>query len=181
MPKPLFRRVLAKDWDNVPAPIATIHEIGDGVTWHGAATVLAGPSLLARMVSVIGRLPPSAENVSLTVQMIPDGSGETWLRRFGTHPMSSLLIPGRAPGTINETLGGITAYLRLHANAHGILQTLEGMRLCGIPLPKVLWPDLKIEESAVGDTYRFLVAISIWGIPLLRYEGHLETKTTNES
>ncbi|ODR94969.1 hypothetical protein AUC70_04150 [Methyloceanibacter stevinii] len=87
---------------------------------------------------------------------------------------------GLGPGTIEETLGGVTVRLRLLPDAQGVQQITEDVRLAGIPLPKLFWPRLDIRESADGDLYLFDVAMHLWGRLLLRYDGRLETRVDHE-
>ncbi len=180
MQPPLFHRVLGEDAERVPAVILAVHDIGDGAVWHGEATVEAGRSLLARLVRSCLALPPPNDRVPLSVEMTPAGDGEIWHRRFGAHSMASRLTPGSAPGTIDERLGGVTVRLRLLPDAQGVRQITEGVRLIGIPLPKLFWPTLDVRESADDDVYRFNVAMHLSGSLLLRYEGHLETRVGHE-
>lgn len=180
MQPPLFHRVLGRDVERVPAVVLAVHDVGDGAIWHGEVTVETGRSPLARLVHSCVGFPPPADRVRLTVEMTPAGDGEIWRRQFGAHEMTSRLLPGSAPGTIEETLGGVTVRLRLRPDARGVEQITENVRLAGIPLPKLFWPTLDIRESADGDVYRFEVAMHLWGSLLLRYDGHLETQVDHE-
>jgi hypothetical protein len=98
----------------------------------------------------------------------------------GAHSMASRLTPGSAPGMIDERLVGVTVRLRLLPDAQGVRQITEGVRLIGIPLPKLFWPTLDVRESADDDVYGFNVAMHLSGSLLLRYEGHLETRVDHE-
>ena len=175
MQPPLFHRVLDDDWGRIPAAIVAVHDIGDGKVWHGAATVTAGSSLLARLVRALAGFPPSAEIVPLTVEMTPNAGGEIWRRRFGDHLLTSRLGPGRAPGTVKETLSAVTVSMRLVPDERGVQQVTESVHLLGVPLPRLLWPALDVREGADGDQYLFRVAMHLWGALLLRYEGYLQT------
>lgn len=180
MQPPLFHRVLGEDVERIPAAILAVHAIGDGAVWHGEATVETGRSLLARLVCTCVGFPPSADRAPLMVEMTPAAGGEIWRRRFGAYAMTSRLVPGPAPGTIEEKLGGVTVCLRLRPDARGVQQITENVRLAGIPLPSLFWPTLDIRETADGDVYRFDVAMHLWGSLLLRYEGYLETQVAHE-
>jgi len=180
MQPPLFHRVLGEDVELIPTAIVAVHDLGGGVIWQGEATVETGRSLLAHLVRSCIGLPPRVDRVPLTVEMTPAGDGEIWHRRFCAHSMTSRLTPGSAPGTIDETLGGVTVRLRLLPDARGVRQITEAVRLMGIPLPKLFWPTLDVRESADGDVYGFNVAMHLWGGLLLRYKGHLETRVDHE-
>jgi len=180
MRPPLFHRVMGETLASLSAPVVAIHDVGEGKTWHGKATVEAGRSPLARLVGSAVGFPPNAQSVPLTVEMVPYGDGEHWLRRFGDIPLSSYIEPGPTPGTIEETMRGVTVCLRLDVEDGGLRHVPIGVRLFGIPLPKVLWPALDVGEGADGETYRYNVAMHLWGMLLVRYAGHLETQERDD-
>ena len=134
-----------------------------------------GPSLITKVVRAIAGLPPAGEHVPVTVEMTANGNGEIWRRKFGEFPLDTRVRPGQAPGTIEETLGPVTATLRLVPDGTGVRQIPEGYRLLGVPLPGFLWPDLDVRESAEGGVYRFKVVMRLWGVLIQSYEGWLET------
>lgn len=175
MPPPLFHRAYGADLACIPAPILRVHDIGGGRTWRGEATIGIGPSLLAKVVCAAAGLPPAADTVPVTVEMTPDGHGESWRRRFGSFPLDTTVRAGREPGTVEEKLGAMTATLRLAPDETGVRQIPERYRLFGISLPKFLWPELDVRESAEGGIYRFKVAMRLWGTPIQSYEGWLDT------
>lgn len=110
----------------------------------------------------------------ILIHMQPDGDGETWRREFAGHPLTTHLRAGRTPGTIEEALWPVTAVLQLEPDKDGVQQVLIGLRLFGLLLPRFLWPDLDVRESAEGDRYRFRVVMKLGGVPLEAYEGWLE-------
>jgi len=171
---PLFHRAYGDALAWLPRPIVQVHDIGTGKTWRGEATISAGSSLLAKVVRAGASFPPAADAVPVTVEMIPTDEGETWRRRFGDFPLNTSLRAGRTPGTIEETLGPVTAILRLVPDKSGVTQIPEGYRLLGLSLPRFLWPVLDVRESAEGGKYRFKVAMHLWGALIQGYEGWLE-------
>jgi Domain of unknown function (DUF4166) len=78
---------------------------------------------------------------------------------------------GRLPGTVEERLGAVTATLRLAADGTGVQQIPDGYRLLGVTLPRVLWPELDVRESAEDGIYRFKVVMRLWGVLIQSYEG----------
>lgn len=179
MRQPLFHRVLGDMLELLPSPIATIHDIGEGTTWHGIAKVTAGTAPLARLVGALAGFPRTAESVPLSVQMVPHGDGEIWRRQFGDAPLSSRLRTGPEPGTIEETMSGVTVRLRLVPEDGGLRHAPLGVRLFGLSLPRLFWPRLDVRETAEGQDYRYSVAMHLWGMLLIRYEGHLDTRAKN--
>lgn len=170
----LFHRAYGEALTRIPRPIVQIHDIGGGKTWRGEAAITMGTSLLAKVVGAVAGFPPPADAVPVTVEMTPAGECEIWRRRFGDSPFDTRVRAGKRPGTIEETLGAVTAILRLVPDDSGVQQIPEGYRLLGIPLPRILWPELDVRESAKGGRYRFKVAMRLWGVPIQRYEGWLD-------
>lgn len=175
MRPPLFHRAYGAALERIPQPIVRVHDIDSGRTWRGQATIAVGSSLIAKAVRAAAGLPPAGDQVPLAVEMTPDGDGEIWQRRFGNFPLNTRVCAGRVPGTVDERLGPVTATLRLAADETGVQQIPEGYRLLGVSLPKVLWPQLDVRESAEGGIYRFKVVMRLWGVLIQNYEGWLET------
>jgi len=174
MRPPLFHRAYGEALARLPAVIVRIHDIGAGRTWHGEVSVTAGSSFIARLVRAVTALPPASGSVPISVEMRPDGDGETWHRRFADHSLTTHLRLGRTPGTIEEKLWPATAVLHLEPDEAGVQQVLIGFRVFGLPLPRLLWPTLDVRESADGGRYRFKAAMKLGTMPLETYEGWLE-------
>jgi Domain of unknown function (DUF4166) len=174
MRMPLFHRAYGEALATLPDAIVRVHDIGTGKTWRGTATITTGNVLLARMIGVIAGFPPAADAVKLTVEMTPDGTGEVWRRRFGDFSLDTRLRPGKAHDTIEETLGAVTAILRLVPDRTGVQQVPVGFRMFGVPVPRKLWPRLDVRESAEGGRYAFKVAMWQFGMLIQRYEGWLD-------
>jgi hypothetical protein len=171
---PLFHCAYGGALPYLPAPILKVHDIRAERTWHGEARVTRGDSLAARFVCWLLRFPPEGE-VPLQVTMAPDGTGESWKRRFGDHPMTTRLAPGKLAHTVEETLAPITLVSRLDADGSGVNQVPVGLRLFGIELPRILWPQITARESSEGPRYRFMISIALpWNAPLVHYEGWLD-------
>ncbi len=77
-------------------------------------------------------------------------------------------------------MSGVTVCSRLNVKDGGLRHVPIGVRLLGIPLPRVVWPTLDVREDADGETYRYSVAIHLWGMLLVRYAGHLETRERHD-
>jgi hypothetical protein len=174
---PLFHRLYGDALARLPLPIVKLHDIAGPRTWYGQAEVRQGCSLAARLICGVLRFPAAAARVPLTVTMAPDGDGEIWRRAFGVHVMATTLRVGPLPGTVEERLWPFAATSRLDADATGVTQVLIGLSVLGAPLPRLLWPKLKVRESAEGARYRFSVEAAFpWGAPICQYQGWLETE-----
>jgi hypothetical protein len=171
--EPLFHRAYGEALAFLPAPIIKIHDIQASRTWRGEVRVTQGRSLAARALARLLRFPPEGD-LPLQLTMTAGRDGEIWERRFGAVPFDSVLRLGVVPGTVEETIWPFTAVSRLDVDAKGVDQVLVGMRLCGIRLPRPLWPKLEVRESADGPPYRFSVSAWMpWGALIGCYEGFL--------
>ena len=62
----------------------------------------------------------------------------------------------------------------MHASKEGAHFELIKHTLCGIPVPRMLWPRIETRESDVEGSYAFLaVARTFTGALLVRYAGRL--------
>jgi hypothetical protein len=80
----------------------------------------------------------------------------------------------RPTGWIVERFGILDFDLLVQVADERLTLSMCGMRCCGLPLPRVLWPTIEATESEEEGRFRFDVQI---GLPmvgrLVRYRGWL--------
>lgn len=81
---------------------------------------------------------------------------------------------GQPSGWIVEQFGALAFDLELRP-ANGRLElVMRGMRCCGAPLPRLLWPRIRASESEDTGRFCFDVEIALPAIGrLVRYRGWL--------
>jgi hypothetical protein len=131
---------------------------------------------LGRFLSWLFQLPAPAADMPLSVKFASTAGGEVWTRQIGRRAMRSRQYIGlRKPaGWIVEQFGVFAFDLELPVTGGRLELVMRGMRCCGVPLPRALWPRITASESEDGGRFRFDVEI---GLPLVgrlvRYRGWL--------
>ncbi|MGD9867888.1 MAG: DUF4166 domain-containing protein [Hyphomicrobiales bacterium] len=173
---PLFHAAYGRMLETLPGPIRRIHDVSGRREWSGRISSRHGGSLIARLLCRAARFPPAGEDAPLRMVMQRTNRGETWTRHFSSHRMRTHLRPGKARGTIEETLWPVTAISTMKPDADGVTQDLIALRVMGVPLPAVLRPAFAVRESAQGTRYLFSITVHLpWGGLLVHYDGWLET------
>jgi hypothetical protein len=175
MSLPLYRRVLGVGFDELPARVRELHDL-DGVrVWTGRASVERGKSLPSRLAGVLAGLPPAGPDQPLSVTFEPVGTSEVWLRQFGSARFPS--VQHERGGFLRERVGPTTFVFTALASAEGLALRLDGFRVLGVPLPRLLHPMVRTFECERDGRYHFEVEarLPLFGL-LVRYCGWLEPK-----
>lgn len=168
----LFPALLGPAFNDLPAPVRSLHGAPGGTRFVGRASVARGAHPLARLMAWATRLPPAGE-VDVEVRIDVEGGGERWQRRFGTHAMPSRLW---ADGILlRERLGLAELDFMLEADAGGLRWRIVGVRALGLPLPVRWFGGVTAHESARDGRYAFEVraALPVVGL-LVHYRGTLD-------
>jgi hypothetical protein len=173
MTLPLYRRVLGSRYDMLPPRVRELHDLKGPSTWTGMADVERGRSLISRLAGLISRLPPEAPGQSLRVRFEPVGLAENWSRRFGNALFPSVQYEHN--GLLCERVGPTTFVFTPLASGKGLTLRLDGFRVVGIPLPRLLHPAVCTSEYEREGRYHFEVEarLPLFGL-LVRYSGWLE-------
>jgi hypothetical protein len=173
---PLFRSLMAADFDHLPAPIRELHDRRGDCRATGRCQVERGDTRLARLLATLMLLPPAGGDVALTVSFGVGDGIETWHRNFAGAVMTSRLQRGAGAlaGLVIERRFPLTAAIRLVADAAGVTYRPVGCWLFGLRLPSWLRPSVTARESVQDGCFHFDVEI---GAPLagriIRYRGWL--------
>jgi NAD(P)-dependent dehydrogenase (short-subunit alcohol dehydrogenase family) len=171
----VYRRVLGAAYDRQSRAGQALHDAGPS-RWQGRCSVEGASSAAGRLVARLFQLPAPAEDAPITVEFATAGSGEAWTRRIGGRVMRSRQFIGlRKPaGWIVERFGLFEFDLELRVAGERLALLMRGMRCCGLPLPRALWPRTEATESERDGRFCFDVEI---GLPLVgrlvRYRGWL--------
>lgn len=182
MTEPLYRRLLASRYDDLPGAVQRLHDVRGPRQWRGEATVGRGASLVARTLGAILSLPPATAagaTCAVVVTFTPDAAGgETWSRAFFANQGSRRPFVSYQRSD-NEHLierVGFTRFAFLpHADATGLRLKLERFYVFGLPMPAWLQPRVRTMEHEQDDRYHFDVEADLpLGLgPLVRYRGWL--------
>lgn len=168
--KSLYERILGTSFQDLPPALRQIHDARPFKHYTGRCAVERGTGLLARLVAVLARLPPSHDDVPVEVKITSNEHGEAWARRFGTHRMNSVL--GHRGQVLEESLGAVTLRFNLAATPAGICWNLCGARFLWFALPAAWFSACVAHEKTDGTRYLFEVRAEMRGAGLLvRYCG----------
>lgn len=166
----LYARLLGASFESLPPILQRIHDERARKRYAGRCVVERGTGTLARALASIVRLPSSHPDVPVEVTIECNGATETWIRRFGTREMRSVLREGRR--VLEERLGPVTLRFELAATSDGISWLMRGARFLLVPLPTSWFSACAARESIDGERYCFDVHAEMRGVGLLvRYRG----------
>lgn len=161
----LYEHILGASFNDLPPALRQIHDARPFKHYVGRCAVERGTGLLARLLAVLARLPPSHDDVPVEVEITSSAQGEAWARRFGTHRMDSVL---RHRGRVlEERLGAVTLRFQLAATPSGISWHLCGTRFLWLPLPAAWFSACTADEKTDGTRYLFEVRAEMRGAGLL--------------
>ena len=174
----LYRRLLCRRFEDLPAPVRDLHQPGTRAVWSGRADIARTPGPLHTLVAWMFGFPAHGRDVPVEVTFTSDATQrETWNRRFGRRKMRSTQEAGRGAweNLLVERFGPFSFALAVTVEDGALRLTSRGWRFLGIPLPHRLVPGGPAWECAEGSLFRFHVEICV---PLLGrvvcYDGWLE-------
>src|SRR6185295_16656723 len=132
----LYRRVLGSRFDALPARVRDLHDLRCPSIWVGVAGVERGRSIVSRLAAFVSGLPPEGPDQPLRVSFEPAGTGESWVRQFGSASFRS--VQYERGGFLLERVGLTTFVFTALASADGLALRLDGFRVLGIPFPRLL-------------------------------------------
>ena len=170
----LFQRLLGAPYYQLAPPVRALHGDDGCLHYEGRARVVRGRGLLARLCARVARLPPTADDVALSVRFDRDARGETWRRRFGSFAMDSRLR--LRDGRLVERLGAVRLVYALHVDAGALYWYVDGVRVFGLlPRPAAWCRGVQCREHEADGRYAFSVEATLPLVgPVVRYEGWLE-------
>lgn len=174
--QPLYRRLLGDDYDRLPQPIRSMHDIGQRLEAHGVADIRRGNNPISRLIASILRFPAEGRGVPVHIALERDGEREIWRRDFAGSKLTTIQEPGtgRADGLLVERFGPIAFLIRLVATGDELRLEPVTARFLGCPLPRWLLPIANAYEQTVGGRFVFDVDIALPVLgPLIHYRGHL--------
>jgi hypothetical protein len=170
---PLYRRLLGPAFDMLPGRVRELHDLNGFSAWQGRAKVERGRSLVARVAAALSSLPPEGNDQPLRVTFAPVADKEIWARQFGKALFRS--VQYERNGLLRERVAISTFVFKAIASADGLALRLDGFRLLGVPMPRMLHPAVSTFESDRDGRYRFEVEAHLPLVGLLvRYTGWLE-------
>jgi hypothetical protein len=172
---PLFGRALGPALFRYRPAVRALHSVGDATVVYGHSDIRRGSGSVARLVGWLFGFPPAGRRMPTAITVVATGEAEIWHRRFARHRIVTHLEP--EPASLRPTISerfrfGVTFDLGLLEQDGRLRFELTAMRVCGIPMPRVLWPVLNAEERAERGGFRFDIEIGLGRFgPLIHYRG----------
>ena len=177
----LYPRILGPVFDTLPEMLKALHRPGPRALWSGRASITRGRGPVAGLVARLFRFPDAAADQPVTVTFTTDTEGrETWVRRFGTHAMTSTQEAGRGRQAhlIVERFGPVAVALALEWTEQRLRLIPRRWTILGLPLPRALLPRGDTYEAEIDARFHFHVDITLPLIgPVVCYQGWLQQAT----
>lgn len=168
----VFRQVLGCVFDRLPPQSQRVHDARPHKKLVGRADVERGSHWLVGVLARIASLPPTANDIPLTVTIDAHDSAEIWSRNFSGHVMRSRLWANG--NLLAERLGPITLLFALSVEHESLKWRVVGARYLGAPLPSSWFSGATASEQVVDGRYTFDVRATLPLVGLLvRYRGWL--------
>jgi predicted DCC family thiol-disulfide oxidoreductase YuxK len=158
----LFRDILGAGFDHMPEIVGRMH--GSEATQEAAGTVRVwgGTNPLSRLVRVLAALPRPARRASAGIRFVRGPDHEEWDRRFGSARFCTVVT--REGRYMAERLSGVpvTFVYELRADRRGFSVHVVQVRLLGLPLPRLLRPEIEARVGARRGRYHFSILAGFW-------------------
>lgn len=169
---PLYRQLLGPAFDALPASLRLLHGLQRSAVFRGEAEVIAAHNPIARLIARLTGFPTRSYRCPVEVRIDVDAQGETWHRDFGGHRFNSRLCC--VDGQLYEQLGPHRIHFALDTNGQGLRMRPLAWRTLGIPLPRLLWPNISASETESEGRFHFDVATAFPLIgTVIHYRGWL--------
>ncbi|MEL7231723.1 MAG: DUF4166 domain-containing protein [Pseudomonadota bacterium] len=170
----LFQQVLGGDFERLQDALQALHSVSEEHIWQGEVRIERGRGWLSRLAGWIARFPPEAKRAPVEVVMTRSGESEVWRRRFGRHPLRSVLrVKERAGRPImSEQFGLFRFEVGLRVENGKLHYPVERGSVLGVPMPRFLLPvSESFEHVDAQGRACFDVSVSV---PLVGFVAHYQ-------
>lgn len=171
----LFRRLIGRAWDKLPAAVQIVHSGLAPATFTGNAVARTSRNSILQLLMGMRGLPKAGiHDIAVTID--PDLKGETWSRKFGRSTFSSRLSSTSRIGIFEEAFGPVAFAFEMAPTGRGVTWHFSGWTILGIPIPKRFAPRIRATAKDIAGDYRFRVVVAHpWLGLLFAYRGKLTT------
>jgi hypothetical protein len=172
-PPSLYRRLLGSRFDALPEVLGRFHDAPGGGRARGNFRVERFGGRAASALATLMRLPRSAGEVPVRLQVTDLATGERWVRQFGAQTLATRQWANG--DLLMERSGFVSFSSALVVEGTTLRYEFRRAWFAGIPLPSWLSPSVEGSVDA-GDTgWRTVVRVfaPFFG-EIVRYEGWVE-------
>ena len=155
----MYARSMGGRFRALPWAIRLVHADSEWRVLVGRATVRRGRSPLSRLAGWLFRFPPPLTAAPCRVEFCGVRAGERWWRRFGGHPMTSVL--SYEDGRLYESFGLLKCELDCDRRGLALVIRCRRAWLLGVPLPGWLVPQVIASEKERDGKFLFRVHIRL--------------------
>ena len=168
----MYARAMGSQFRALPWAVRRVHADRDWRVLIGRVSVRRGRNWIARVIAWLYGFPPALHDVPCRVEFVTTSAGEKWWRRFGGHPMDSVLTV--EDGRLYERFGLLKVELACGKRGGTLVIASGPARWCSLPLPRWLSPDVVASEKERDGAFKFRVSIRIPAFGLIAaYHGTL--------
>ena len=156
----MYARSMGSRFRSLPWAIRHVHADRPWRVLIGRATVRRGAGLFSRLAGWAFAFPPAQVAAACRVEFRDaPGGGERWWRRFGGHPMTSVL--SFEHGRLYERFGLLKCELDCEKRGLALVIKCRRAWILGVPLPSFLVPQVIASEKERDGRFLFRVHIRI--------------------
>jgi hypothetical protein len=155
----MYERSMGERFRALPWAIRQVHADSEWRLLVGRASVRRGRGLLSRLAGWLFRFPPPLVGAPCRVEFRGTRAGERWWRRFGGHPMTSVL--SFEAGRLYESFGPLKCELDCAKRGLALVIRCRRAWLLGVPLPGWLVPQVIASEKERDGRFLFRVHIRL--------------------
>ena len=168
----MYARAMGARFRALPWAVRRVHADRDWRVLIGRVSVRRGTGWAARLAAWLYGFPPALKDAPCRVEFLTAPDGEHWWRRFGGHPMRSVLSVER--GQLYECFGLLKVALACDKRGGTLVIASGRAHWWLLPLPRWLAPDVIASEKERDGAFMFRVSIRIPAFGLIAaYRGTL--------
>jgi len=155
----LYQRLTGERFKDLSLKIQAMHLYENSKVLRGSVDIKRGDSLLAKVLSVLMRLPKTQNNAPMTLAFTQQEEKEVWARTFGTDKFSS--IQYEQEGQMVEQMGFMKLYFDVSVKNGSLITSLNKLMIFGIKVPKIFTLNIQSKEEVIEDDIHFKVEVSL--------------------
>lgn len=177
-PLSMYERAMGERYSRLDRSVRRLHRLSGKQTLRGWVETDAPSSLTARLLALFLGTPTKSARGPVLFEIEAGPDGEVWTRRFPSKTTTSRLR--LADGSIVERHGPARLTFEVHETVGALEMRLVRLHLFGIPMPRVLMPQITAEEIGHADLLQFRVEATLPRAGVVAsYRGHLELPSAN--
>ena len=171
----LLRNILGADFDQMPTAVRRMHSVAKTQEVHGTSRVVGGKNPLSRLIRATAALPKPTSRAPIYIRFVKDKDGEEWDRHFGNSRFHTVMKQEGRCLAEHLVAFPVTFVYEVRADSRGFSLHVRQVRFLGIPLPRLLRPNLEARAREWRGRYQFSTLVGFWFCGrVISYFGYLD-------